>query len=265
MPTKQLDRAMMKKSFHKLVLGLVGVTALSWSAAGAAAEGHGSALQLARNDVANIASLQRGARNYVNYCSGCHSAKYVRYSRLAEDLLLSEKQVTENLMFSGERIHDTIKIGMRPEDASHWFGTTPPDLSLIARSRGPDYIYSFLKSFYLDPSRPTGTNNLILPGTSMPHVLWELQGLQQAVYDGESDAEHNAVHKKFKEFELAKQGSLSPQEYDQFVRDTVNFLDYIAEPMQLERRNLGMRVLAFLIVFFLFAYFLKKEFWKDVK
>lgn len=264
MPIKQLAQAMMKKSFHKLVLGLVGVSALSWSTVGAAAE-HGSAMQLARNDVANIASLQRGARNYVNYCSGCHSAKYVRYSRLAEDLELSEKQVTDNLMFVGERIHDTIKIGMKPEDANHWFGTNPPDLSLIARSRGADYIYSFLKSFYLDPSRPTGTNNLILPGTAMPHVLWELQGLQQAVYDGESDAEHNTVHKKFKEFELAKQGSLSPQEYDQFVRDTVNFLDYIGEPMQIERRNLGMRVLAFLIVFFLFAYFLKKEFWKDVK
>lgn len=264
MPIKQLAQAMMKKRFHKLVLGVVGVSALSWSAVSAAAEG-GAALQLARNDVANIASLQRGARNFVNYCSGCHSAKYVRYSRLAEDLELSEKQVTDNLMFSGERIHDTIKIGMKPEDASHWFGTTPPDLSLIARSRGADYIYSFLKAFYLDPSRPTGANNLILPGTAMPHVLWELQGLQRAVYDGESDAEHNTVHKKFKEFELAKQGSLSPQEYDQFVRDTVNFLDYIAEPMQLERRNLGMRVLAFLIVFFLFAYFLKKEFWKDVK
>lgn len=262
MPTKQ--PAMMKKSFHTLFLGVVALAGLSWSAAGAAAE-HGSALQLARNDVANVASLQRGARNYVNYCSGCHSAKYVRYSRLADDLQLTEKQVTDNLMFTGERIHDTIKIAMRPEDANHWFGTTPPDLSLIARSRGADYIYSFLKSFYLDSSRPSGTNNLILPGTAMPHVLWELQGLQQAVYDGESDAEHNAVHKKFKEFELAKQGSLSPQEYDQFVRDTVNFLDYIAEPMQLERRNLGMRVLAFLIVFFLFAYFLKKEFWKDVK
>lgn len=264
MPIERLTQAMMKKSFHKLVLGLVGVTGLTWSAVGTAAE-HGSALQLARNDVANVASLQRGARNFMNYCSGCHSAKYVRYSRLAKDLSLTEKQVTDNLMFSGERIHDTIKVAMRPEDAKNWFGQTPPDLSLIARSRGPDYIYSFLKSFYLDPSRPTGTNNLILPGTAMPHVLWELQGLQRAVYDGQSDPEHNAVHKKFKEFELAKQGSLSPQEYDQFVRDTVNFLDYIGEPMQLERRNLGMRVLAFLVVFFLFAYFLKKEFWKDVK
>ena len=256
---------MKKMTIRSLVLGLVGgLVAASWSTAGMAAE-HNSALQLARNDVGNTASLQRGARNFVNYCSGCHSAKYVRYSRLAKDLQLTETQVTDNLMFPEARIHDTIKISMRPEDAGHWFGTAPPDLSLIARSRGSDYIYSFLKSFYVDPSRPTGTNNLILPGTAMPHVLWKLQGLQQAVYDGQSDAEHNAVHKQFKGFELATKGSLSPQEYDQFVRDTVNFLEYIGEPMQLERRNLGMRVLAFLLVFFLFAYFLKKEFWKDVK
>ena len=154
---------------------------------------------------------------------------------------------------------------MRGEDAKHWFGTTPPDLSLIARARGTDYLYTFLKSFYLDPKRPTGVNNLVLPGTAMPHVLWELQGFQQAVYDGESDAEHNAVHKKFKGFELAQKGQLTPQEYDQFVRDTVNFLDYIGEPMQLQRRSLGLKVLGFLFVFFLFAYFLKKEYWKDVK
>ena len=123
---------------------------------------------------------------------------------------------------------------MRPEDAKRWFGVAPPDLSLIARSRGTDYIYSFLKSFYLDPSRPTGVNNLVLPGTAMPHVLWELQGFQKAVYDGESDAEHNAVHKKFKEFRAGRaRAAMTPQEYDQFVRDTVNFLDYIGEPMQL--------------------------------
>ncbi|MGH8178614.1 MAG: cytochrome c1 [Steroidobacter sp.] len=229
------------------------------SAAGA------SVIQPAGNDVANVASLQRGARNFVNYCMGCHSARYVRYSRLGKDLGLSEGQVIENLMFTGERVHDTMRAAIRPEDASRWFGVPPPDLSLIARSRGVDYLYSFLKSFYLDPSRPTGVNNLVLPGTSMPHVLWKLQGYQSAVYDGESDAEHNAVHKKFKGFELAEAGSLTPEEYDQFVRDTVNFLDYIGEPMQLERRNLGLRVLAFLFVFFLFAYFLKKEYWRDVK
>jgi ubiquinol-cytochrome c reductase cytochrome c1 subunit len=225
----------------------------------------GGVIQSANNDVENVASLQRGARNFVNYCMGCHSARYVRYSRLGADLGLSEAQVIENMMFTGERVHDTMRAAIRPEDAARWFGAAPPDLSLIARSRGPDYLYSFLKSFYLDPTRPTGVNNLVLPGTSMPHVLWSLQGYQRAVYDGESDAEHNAVHKKFKGFEIAEPGSLSPEEYDQFARDTVNFLDYIGEPMQLERRLLGMRVLVFLFVFFLFAYFLKKEFWRDVK
>src|SRR5688572_3836212 len=204
-----------------------------------ASEAPAGIIKSARNDITNVASLQRGARNFVNYCMGCHSARYVRYSRLRADLGLSEQQVIENLMFTGERVHDTMRISMRAEDAARWFGVTPPDLSLIARSRGTDHIYSFLKSFYLDPSRPTGVNNLVVPGTAMPHVLWDLQGLQAAVYDGESDAEHNAVHKRFKEFQLAKPGSLSPQEFDLFVRDTVNFLDYIGEPMQLERRSIG--------------------------
>jgi ubiquinol-cytochrome c reductase cytochrome c1 subunit len=154
---------------------------------------------------------------------------------------------------------------MRPDDAAHWFGRTPPDLSLIARARGADWLYTFLKSFYLDPSRPTGVNNTALPGASMPHVLWELQGYQKAVYKGESDAEHNAVHKEFEGFELVQKGSLTPEEYDHFVRDTVNFLDYIGEPMQLKRESLGLKVLGFLAIFFLLAYFLKKEYWKDVK
>jgi ubiquinol-cytochrome c reductase cytochrome c1 subunit len=239
--------------------------ALFGSAGTQASSADAGVLQHAGNDVENVASLQRGARNFVNYCMGCHSARYVRYSRLAKDLGLSEAQVMENLMFTGGRIHDTMRSALRSDDAARWFGVAPPDLTLIARSRGTDYIYSFLRSFYLDPSRPTGVNNLVLPGTSMPHVLWRLQGYQEAEYDGQSDAEHNAVHKKFKGFKLAESGSMTPAEYDQFVRDTVNFLDYIAEPMQLERRELGMRVLAFLFVFFLFAWFLKKEYWKDVK
>ena len=229
----------------------------------AAAEG-GFALGHANVDVSNIASLQRGARNFVNYCMGCHSAKYVRYNRLAVDLELSEQQVVENLMFTGERPFDTMHIAMPEADARVWFGNPPPDLSLIARSRGTDYLYTFLKSFYLDPSRPTGVNNLMLPGAAMPHVLWELQGYQKAVYEGETDAEGN-VHKTFKGFEEGTKGRLSAEEFDQFVRDTVNFLAYIGEPVQLERRNLGFRVLGFLLVFFLFAYFLKKEIWKDVK
>jgi ubiquinol-cytochrome c reductase cytochrome c1 subunit len=249
----------------KIVIALGLSLALSLPVLALASSEGGGMIHPANNDVANVASLQRGARNFVNYCMGCHSARYVRYSRVGRDLGLSEAQVIENLMFTGERIHDTMRIAMRPEDAGRWFGVTPPDLSLIARSRGADYIYSFLESFYLDPSRPTGVNNMVLPGTSMPHVLWELQGLQAAVYDGESDAEHSAVHKKFKGFELKKPGALSKEEYDHFVRDTVNFLDYVGEPMKLERRHLGVRVLAFLLVFFLFAYLLKKEYWKDVK
>jgi ubiquinol-cytochrome c reductase cytochrome c1 subunit len=230
-----------------------------------AASAPSGVIQHANNDVANTASLQRGARNFVNYCMGCHSAKYVRYSRLAADLALTESQVIENLMFTGDAIHDTMQVALPQDAAARWFGVAPPDLSLIARARGTDYVYSFLKSFYLDPKRPTGVNNLVLPGTSMPHVLWELQGYQAAVYDGESDPAHDAVHKKFKGFELAQPGALTPAEYDTFVRDTVNFLDYISEPMQLERRNLGFQVLGFLLVFFLFAFLLKKEYWKDVK
>lgn len=252
---------LIKKPVIALTLGFA-LAALP--AAGSAAEA-GGLLQAARNDVSNVASLQRGARNFVNYCLGCHSAKYVRYNRLATDLGLSEAQVMQNLMFTGERPHDTMRIAMKTEDARHWFGTQPPDLSLIARARGADYLYTFLKSFYLDPTRTTGVNNTMLPGTAMPHVLWELQGYQKAVYEGQSDAAHDAVHKKFTGFELVQKGSLTPQEYDQFVRDTVNFLDYIGEPVQLKRQSLGLKVLAFLAVFFLFAYFLKKEYWKDVK
>jgi ubiquinol-cytochrome c reductase cytochrome c1 subunit len=249
-----------KKIIRTLLAGAsLALPVLGWAASA------GGMLEHAGNDVTNIASLQRGARNFVNYCMGCHPAQYVRYNRLAKDLGLSEAQVVENLMFTGERVHETMRVAMNSEDAKRWFGIQPPDLSLIARSRGTDYIYSFLKSFYEDPSRPTGVNNMVLPGTSMPHVLWELQGVQRPVYDGESDPEHEAVHKKFREFELAQPGKLTEPEFDQFVRDTVNFLDYIGEPMQIERRHLGMRVLAFLFVFFLFAYFLKKEYWKDVK
>ncbi|HKE93690.1 MAG TPA: cytochrome c1 [Povalibacter sp.] len=247
-----------------LALTLSIVFAASLPTTGVASEG-GSLLQAAHNDVSNVASLQRGARNFVNYCLGCHSARYVRYNRLGADLGLTEAQIMNNLMFTGERPSDTMRIAMRPDDAKHWFGTTPPDLSLMARARGADYIYTFLKSFYLDPSRPTGVNNTMLPGTAMPHVLWELQGFQQAKYEGESDAAHNAVHRRFAGFELVQKGSMTPQEFDQFVRDTVNFLDYIGEPMQLKRQSLGLKVLGFLLVFFLFAYFLKREYWKDVK
>lgn len=241
---------------------LVLVAALAPVAAFAA----GGAVHLdhANIDVSNKASLQRGASNFVNYCLGCHSAQYVRYNRMAADIGLTEQQLIDNLMFTGERPHDTMRIGMNPDDAKRWFGVVPPDLSLIARSRGADYLYTFLRSFYADPAKPTGVNNLVLPGTAMPHVLWELQGVQEAVWEGHVDAQGNA-QKVFKEFTLATPGSLSPEDYDAFVRDTVNFLEYVAEPAQLQRKSLGFPVIAFLVFFTLLAYLLKKEYWKDVK
>lgn len=225
---------------------------------GAAIAQEGAELEEANNNIANTASLQRGAKYFVNYCLGCHSAKYVRYNRLAQDLQLTEQQLIDNLMFTGKRPFDVMAIAAKPEDQARWFNRQPPDLSLIARSRGTDYLYTFLRSFYEDPSKPTGANNIVLPNTAMPHVLWELQGTQRAVFE-----EHEGVS-EFERLELARPGALAPEEYNEVVRDIVNFLDYIGEPVQRERQALGIRVIAFLLVFLLIAYMLKKEIWKDV-
>ena len=224
------------------------------------AQQHEAELDSANNNVANTASLQRGAKYFVNYCLGCHSAEYVRYNRLAQDLQLSEQQLTDNLMFTGEFPFDTMENAMRPEDSERWFGISPPDLSLIARSRGTDYIYTFLRSFYAAPERPTGVDNMVLPGTAMPHVLWQLQGTQRAVFEPD---EHGT--QAFERFELARPGELGVEEFDSVVRDIVNFLDYIGEPIKRQRQQLGIRVIGFLLVFLLIAYMLKKEIWKDVK
>ena len=198
----------------------------------------------------------------MNYCLGCHSAQYVRYNRLAADLQLSEDQLVQNLMFTGEQPFDTMSKTMQDADAVRWFGIAPPDLSLIARSRGTDYIYTFLRSFYMSPDSPTGVDNLVLPNTAMPHVLWPLQGINRAVY--EVDEEHGG-EEVFSHFETVTEGELDEFEFDQAVRDIVNFLDYIGEPMQRERQALGIRVIAFLLVFLLIAVLLKKEIWKDVE
>jgi ubiquinol-cytochrome c reductase cytochrome c1 subunit len=244
----------MSARFTAVLVGLA-----IWSAGNAASK---IELEPAGNNIASTASLQNGAKYYVNYCLGCHSAKYVRYNRLAADLQLSEEQLVENLMFTGEQPFDTMEIAMRPEDAIRWFKVAPPDLSLIARSRGTDYLYTYLRSFYAAPERPTGVDNLVLPGTSMPHVLWELQGIQVPIYADDPD---HPDHKIFSGFEIVRPGTLSPGDYDRVVRDIVNFLDYIGEPMQREREALGIRVIAFLFVFLVVAFLLKKEIWKDVK
>ena len=225
---------------------------MTMTAAGADPE-----LESANNDVADVASLQRGARNFVNYCMGCHSAKYVRYNRLASDLELSQDQLVNNLMFAAEKPDETMSIAMPEADALRWFGQVPPDLTLIARSKGTDYLYSFLRSFYLDDRKATGVDNRVLTGTSMPHVLWELQGQQRAVFE---EAEQH-----FSGFETVTPGTMSADEFDGFVRDTVNFLEYTGSPEQLDSRRVGTWVIAFLLVFLVLAYLLKNEYWKDVK
>jgi ubiquinol-cytochrome c reductase cytochrome c1 subunit len=243
---------------------LVAMSCLSASWTVSASGGAVGPQERANNDVGNIGSLQRGARNYVNYCLGCHSAKYVRYNRMAADLNITEDQLINNLMFVTEKPHDTMVISMPPADAQRWFGQTPPDLSLIARSRGPDFLYRFLRSFYVDETRPTGVNNLVMDGVAMPHVLWELQGEQRAFFE-QHVREDGVEETVFKNFELVSEGKLTPEEYDHFVRDLVNFLEYIGEPVQLKRRQLGIWAMIYLLVFGLFAYALKNEIWKDIK
>jgi len=214
-------------------------------------------------DISNTASLQRGAKYFANYCMGCHSAHYVRYNRLGADLGLNDAQLENYLMPVGAKPSDTMDSAMPAADSEKWFGRTPPDLSLEARSRGDAWIYSYLKSFYVDPKTATGANNLMLPNAAMPNVLWELQGLQKPVYKTVKDEDGNSLQ-SFDHFESVAQGKLTPAEFDQVAYDLTNFLSYVGEPVQLERRDLGLKVIGFLILFFLFAYLLKREIWKKV-
>ncbi len=225
----------------------------------------GSGVELVKSEIepGNIKSLQRGARNFMNYCSGCHSAKYVRFNTIGKDLGLSDAQMIDNLMFNADKTFETINVSMRPKDADRWFGTTPPDLSLMARSKGSDYIFNFLTNFYLDSESPTGVDNRILEGTSMPHVLWEKQGLQKALFTMHEE-EDGSKTEHFEGFEPVTVGSMDSTEYLEFVRDTTNFLAYIAEPIRSDRRKLGVWVLMFLIFFWILSSMLKKQIWKDV-
>ena len=206
------------------------------------------------------ASLQRGAALFMNYCSGCHSLQYLRYSRLGDDLGLSEAEVGKNLNFTGAKYGDKIRVAMSPTDATAWFGKAPPDLSLEARSRGADWIYTYLKSFYVDESRPMGWNNKLLPGASMPHVLWQLQGIQQAV----TGAAEKGGEAHVESFKLAQKGSQTEAEYDQTARDISAFLQYAGEPVALQRESMGVWVVLFLGVFTFLAWLLKREYWQDV-
>jgi ubiquinol-cytochrome c reductase cytochrome c1 subunit len=217
-------------------------------------------------DVTDLASVQRGARNFTSYCLGCHSLKYERWSRLGQDLGIPEALLQRDLIPPGDKPAQYILTTMPAADAESWFGKTPPDLSLMARARGRDYLYQFLKTFYLDPARQTGANNLRLPTTAMPHVLSELEGLKVAVFREVSrTAGGQVMHEQvFDHFEPVAPGRLTAAQYDDFVRDTVNFLDYVGEPTQAARRALGVWVVLFLLFFTWLAYLMKREYWKDV-
>jgi len=220
----------------------------------------------ANTNVTDMPSVQRGARNFVSYCLGCHGLKYERWSRLGQDLSIPPELLQKELLLPGEKATDYILTSMPSKDAESWFGKTPPDLTLMARARGPNYLYQFLKTFYLDPSTQTGANNLRLPTTAMPHVLSELEGLKRAVFrDVMTKGEGGFVHERvFDHFEMVAPGRLSAAQYDAFVRDTVNFLDYVSEPAQAARRALGVWVVLFLLVFTWLAWLVKREYWKDV-
>jgi ubiquinol-cytochrome c reductase cytochrome c1 subunit len=244
----------------KLIKQLLAVLALVPLAV--AASGPSVHLDKAPVNLSDNASLQRGAKMFVNYCLNCHSASYMRYSRLA-DIGLTEDQIKNNLLFTTEKVGDTMTVSMKYADAKVWFGAVPPDLSVIARSRGADWLYTYLRSFYRDESRPTGWNNIAFDKVGMPHVLASLQGEQIAHFKKEVDHEGNE-HEVFERFELVKPGSVSLAEYDSMTGDLVNYLAWMAEPVKQKRLNTGLLVLAFLGVFFIVAYYLKKEFWKDI-
>ncbi len=228
-------------------------------AAALASGGEGVKLDSVKIDLGDEASLQRGARIFVNYCLSCHSASYMRYNRMGRDLGISDELVKENLLFAAEKVGDPMKAVMPKDDAKLWFGVAPPDLSLIARSRKPAWLYTYLRSFYRDSRSPSGWNNTVFPHVAMPHVLYEWQGDQRAIF--KKDAHGVEV---FEGFELERPGTMSKEKYDEAMRDLTNFLAYLGEPAQLVRYRIGIYVLIFLAVFLVFAYLLKKEYWKDI-
>ena len=251
-----------------LALGLLLVVA-----SGVRGAGEDVPLDRANTNLSNLASMQRGAQLFVNYCLSCHSAEFMRYSRLEKDLGLTKPQIEEYLILTGSKIGDTMQVAMPAEEAVEWFGAPPPDLSVVSRSRGVDWLYTFLRSYYPDPSRPSGWNNTVFANTSMPNVLWHLQGVRmpkEAEEDhGEAAADegqHGGGHGAPEEspWVQVSEGSMTEAEYDQAVLDLVTFLEYVGEPSKPQRESLGIWVLLFLSLFALLTYLLKVEYWKDV-
>jgi ubiquinol-cytochrome c reductase cytochrome c1 subunit len=214
------------------------------------------------NDPRDLVSLQSGARTFVNYCQGCHGAQFMRLNKLTE-LGLTEAQIRDNLMFSVDKVGETMKTAMPAKESKTWFGVAPPDLSVVARSRGADWLYTYLRTFYRDPKTVTGWNNAVYPNVAMPHALWTLQGVRSLDAALVKDlAGHEHIEYKWSQ---VSPGTLAPIEYDALARDLVNFLVYVGEPAANERRAIGIVVLFALGLLFIFVYLLKREFWKDVK
>lgn len=257
----------MNKRIFILLLALLPVAA-------GAAGGAGIKLDKVKVDLSDKASLQRGARIFVNYCLSCHSASYMRYNRMGHDLGISDELVKENLLFAADKVGDLMKAVMPREDAKDWFDAVPPDLTVIARSKSPEYLYTYMRGFYRDPNTKSGWNNIAFPGAAMPHVLYEWQGHQRPVYKTvklEREAEEDGKkvkktveEKVFDHFELERAGSMTAEQYDAAMRDLTNFMVYLGEPAKLHRGRIGAYVLLFLVIFLVVAYLLKKEYWKDV-
>jgi ubiquinol-cytochrome c reductase cytochrome c1 subunit len=257
---------MRTRAHHGILSALLLATALAAAACGARAVAADEAASdsdwqswTANANVDDLASLQRGARDFVGYCLGCHSLQYERWSRLGNDLHIPKALLVKDLIPPGETPQGYVISPMNDADAEKWFGKAPPDLSLMARARGTDYLYQYLKTFYVDSDRATGANNLAFPESAMPDVVSPLEGLKAPVYKS------IGTEKVFDHFKQIAPGSLTPQQYDQFVHDTVNFLDYVGDPQRAERREIGVWVVLFLLVFTWLAWLLKREFWKDVK
>ena len=258
-----------KKRMGKLLASLV-MTLVLWPA-GASAEDGGYPLDKAPDRLNNVAALQNGAKLFVNYCLNCHNASAMRYNRL-RDLGLSEEQIKTKLLFTGDKVGDMMTTALNPKDAKAWFGVVPPDLSVIARAKassggsGADYLYTYLRTFYQDSSRPTGWNNMVLPNVAMPHVLWELQGIRSAKFEQQADP--HAPGKKITEFAGFTQvtpGTMTALEYDNNVADLVGYMTWMAEPAQATRKRLGVWVVLFLALFAVMAWRLNASYWKEVK
>ncbi|SEB22362.1 cytochrome c1 [Paraburkholderia sartisoli] len=221
-------------------------------------------LDRAPDNADNFASLQHGAQLFVNYCLNCHSANLMRYSRL-QDLGISQKEIEKNLLFTTDKVGNTMSVAMRPEDAKAWFGAQPPDLSVEARARNKDWLYTYLRSFYRDDTRPTGWNNLVYDNVSMPHVLWQLQGQRTAKFEEDTDERTGEKIRKFVGYQQVTPGTMSAVDYDSAVADLVSYVSWMSEPTQQTRKRLGVWVLMFLGILSFFAWRLNAAYWKDIK